>query len=301
MLDLNQTPHSSKTALLAQGKVENNKPRLFDFTDYADFLNAYVGAYGKYSHGPYNLKNWANRLGYRSASSLAMVLSKQRLPTYKMISSFAEDFKFSKNERKYFEVLVQIEKKKQSGKDISDLLSEASRLSGQSEVQRINYDQFSVVNDWYCYAIKALVSNKHFVYDLDWIFKALRRKISKAQIKNAIQNLKNIGLLMDDPVKGIKENPVKTHTGNQVPSAAIKNHHRGMLVQAAQALDEQDVDNRMFQGLTLNIKKEEDLKDAFADIVNFVSEFNEKYRDDVEGDAVYQMNIQLFEHTKDLE
>ena len=33
---------------------ENCKPQLFDFTDYADFLNAYVGAYGKYSHGPYN-------------------------------------------------------------------------------------------------------------------------------------------------------------------------------------------------------------------------------------------------------
>lgn len=295
MLEIN---HSTP---LKKGQVENNKPRLFDFTDYADFLNAYVGAYGKYSHGPYNLKNWANRLGYRSASSLAMVLSKQRLPTYKMIASFSEDFKFTKTEKKYFEVLVAIEKRKQSGKDISELLSEASRLSGQSEVQKINYDQFSVVSDWYCYAIKALVSNKHFVDDHDWIFKAMRRKISKAQIKNAIQNLKNIGLLMDDPVKGLKENPVKTHTGNQVPSAAIKNHHRGMIVQAAQALDEQDVDNRMFQGLTLNIKKEENLKDAFNDIINFVSEFNEKYRDDVDGDAVYQMNIQLFEHTKDLE
>ena len=286
---------------LSQGKEPKAKPRLFDFTDYADFLNAYVGAYGKYSHGPYNLKNWANRLGYRSPSSLAMVLNKQRLPTWKMIGSFAEDFKFSKGERKYFELLVDIERKKQSGEDISELLAEANRLSGLNEVQRINYDQFSVVSDWYCYAIKALVSNKHFLNDHDWIFKALRRKVSKAQIKNAIQNLKNVGLVMDDPEKGLKENPVKTHTGNQVPSAAIKNHHRGMLVQAAQALDEQDVNNRMFQGLTLNIKKEENLKEAFTDIINFVSEFNEKYRDDEEGDAVYQLNLQLFEHTKDLE
>lgn len=285
----------------SQGKEPKEKPRLFDFTDYADFLNAYVGAYGKYSHGPYNLKNWANRLGYRSPSSLAMVLNKQRLPTVKMIGSFAEDFNFTKSERKYFELLVTVERKKQSGGDISELIEEANRISGLNEVQRINYDQFSVVSDWYCYAIKSLVSNKHFLYDEDWIFKALRRKVSKAQIKNAINNLKNVGLLMDDEEKGLKENPVKTHTGNQVPSAAIKNHHRGMLVQAAQALDEQDVDNRMFQGLTLNLKKEADLKEAFQDIINFVSEFNEKYRDDVEGDAVYQLNMQLFEHTKDLE
>lgn len=288
-------------ASLQKERANKEKPRLFDFTDYADFLNAYVSAYGKYSHGPFNLKNWANRLGYKSPSSLAMVLNKQRLPTMKMIVSFSEDFNFTKSERKYFELLVEIEKKKSAGKDITELLNEANKLSGQTEYQRINYDQFSVVSDWHCYAIKALVSNKYFLNDEDWIFKALRRKVSKAQIKNAIQNLKNVGLLKDDPARGLVENPQKTHTGNQVPSAAIKNHHRGMLVQAAQALDEQTVANRMFQGLTLNIKKDADLKKAFADVVEFVNEFNEKYRDDRDGDAVYQLNIQLFEHTKDLE
>ncbi|MCR9204151.1 MAG: DUF4423 domain-containing protein [Halobacteriovoraceae bacterium] len=286
---------------LQREKTNKQKPRLFDFTDYADFLNAYVGAFGKYSHGPYNLKNWANRLGYKSPSSLAMVLNKQRLPTVKMIVSFSEDFNFTKSERKYFEILVEIERKKIAGKDFSELLSEANKLSGQTEYQKINYDQFSVVSDWHCYAIKALVSNPNFLYDLDWIHKALRRKITRAQIKNAIQNLKNVGLLVDDSERGLKENPTKTHTGNQVPSAAIKNHHRGMLVQAAQALDEQTVKNRMFQGLTLNVKKKDDLSKAMADIVDFVNEFNEKYRDDKAGDAVYQLNIQLFEHTKDLE
>lgn len=286
---------------LQREKTTKQKPRLFDFTDYADFLNAYVGAFGKYSHGPYNLKNWANRLGYKSPSSLAMVLNKQRLPTVKMIISFAEDFSFTKSEKKYFELLVEIERRKTAGKDYTELLTEANKLSGQTEYQKINYDQFSVVSDWHCYAIKSLVSNKHFLNDEDWMFKALRRKVSKAQIKNAIQNLKNVGLLTDDPIKGLKENPTKTHTGNQVPSAAIKNHHRGMLVQAAQALDEQTVQNRMFQGLTLNLKKSEDLPKAMADIADFVNEFNEKYRDDREGDAVYQLNIQLFEHTKDLE
>jgi len=288
------------------GKVKESntavaKPNIFSFTDYADFLNAYVSAYGKYSHGPYNLKNWANRLGYRSPSSLAMVLSKQRLPTVKMIVSFSEDFKMSKSERKYLELLVEIERKKQNGKDFSNLLEDANRLSGQSEYQQINYDQFSVVSDWYCYAIKSLVGNRKFVNDHDWIHKALRRKISKAQIKNAIQNLLNVGMIEKGDDGELREGKKKTHTGNQIPSAAIKNHHRGMLIQASQALEEQTVDNRMFQGLTLNFSKEKNLDNAFNDIIEFVNEFNEKYRDDKGGDSVYQMNLQLFEHTKDLE
>lgn len=281
--------------------IEKTKPNLFDFTDYVDFLNAYVSAYGKYGHGPYNLKNWANRLGYRSPSSLAMVLNRSRLPTTKMIVNFAEDFSFSQAETKYFEVLVEIEKRKNNGKDIMPLLKEATSLSGKNEYQKISYEQFALVSDWYCYAVKALISRKDFVYDLDWMHRALRRKVTPGQIKSAIYNLKSVGLIEEDEERGLREATKRTHTGNGIPSAAIKNHHRGMLFQASQAIDEQSVENRMFQGLTLNISKKDQLEDAMKDIANFVQDFNSKYRNDEEGDAVYQLNVQLFELSKEVE
>jgi uncharacterized protein (TIGR02147 family) len=258
-------------------------------------------AYGKYSHGPYNLKNWALRLGYKSPSSLAMVLNKQRLPTWRMVDSFAQDFELSGGEKKYFELLVEIERKKKNGADVSALMKEASKLSGSREYQKINLDHFSVVSDWYCYVIKRLVSNRFFVNDLDWIFRALRRKVSKAQIKTAIDSLKSIELLAEHPVKGLVDQKMKAHTGDQVPSVAIKNHHRGMINGALDALDEQDVNNRIFQTLTLNLNKKERLSEAFEDIRQFVNEFNDKYSDEATGDAVYQLNMQFFEHTRDLD
>ena len=278
-----------------------SKPSIFDFTDYSDFLNSYVQAYGKYSHGPYNLKNWALRLGYKSPSSLAMVLGKQRLPTWRMIISFSEDFQLTKPEKKYFELLVEIERKKNSGADVSELIKEANKLSGSREYQKINLDQFSVVSDWYCYVIKRLVSNRHFVYDLEWIYRVLRRKISKSQIKVAIDNLKNVGLVKEDPISGLSDEKMKVHTGDQVPSAAIRNHHRGMIAGALDALEEQDVDERIFQSLTLNLNKKERLGEAFEDIRQFINDFNEKYSDEASGDAVYQLNTQLFEHTRNLD
>jgi uncharacterized protein (TIGR02147 family) len=278
-----------------------SKPSIFDFTDYSDFLNSYVQAYGKYSHGPYNLKNWALRLGYKSPSSLAMVLGKQRLPTWRMILSFSEDFKLSKQEKKYFELLVEIEKKKKSGADVSVLIKEACKLSGSREYQKINLDQFSVISDWYCYVIKRLVSNRFFVYDLDWIFRALRKKVTKPQIKTAIENLKNVGLLAEDVEKGLVDQKMKIHTGDQIPSAAIRNHHRGMINGALDALEEQTVDERLFQTLTLNINKKERLDEAFDDIRQFINDFNDKYSNEASGDSVYQLNAQLFEHTRKLE
>lgn len=286
-------------------KIENTKagkPKIFDFSDYADFLNAYVSLYGKYGHGPYNLKNWAQRLGYKSPSSLAMVLNKKRLPTYKMIASLSEDFGLSADEKEYFRTLVDIEKKKTSGKDISELLEKAKLLSGNNEYQKINYEQFALVSDWYCYAVKALIAQKGFIYDLDWMYRALRKKVTQAQIKNAIYNLLQVGLIEECHERGLRVSGKQTHTGNGVPSAAIKNHHRGMIFQASQAIDEQSVQERILQGLTLNIKKEEQIQDAFIEIMNFMQDFNSKYgHEESQGDSVYQLNIQFFGLTKTVE
>lgn len=270
---------------------------IFDYTDYSDYLNSFVSESGKYSHGPFNLSNWAKRLGYKSPSSLAMVLNKQRLPTWRMVASFSEDFRLSKNERRYFELLVDLERKKQSGEPVQDILMETHRLSGLKEYQQINFDQFVVVSEWHCYTIKRLVTNKNFIEDIDWIHRVLRRKVTKPKIKEAIESLLQVGLLKRDNLGKLVDSNPQTHTGNQIPSSAIRSHHQGMMERAQEALEEQSVDNRFFQALTLNIKKSKDKEEAFEEIKQFINVFNKKYSDDNEGDSVYQLNVQFFEHT----
>lgn len=295
-----------KTTLVKSNETsENNETKsralsIFQFDDYSDFLNSYVNLFGKYTHGPYNLTNWSKRLGYRSPSSLTMVLNKQRLPPVRMVNRLAEDFKLSASETKYFLLLVEIEKLKLKGKDFSPQLRQAHEISKKKKYQKINLDQFSIVSDWYCFVIKRLVTCKNYIQDLDWIHRALRKKVSKPQIKDALERLSSVGLIEEvndryiDPKK-------KLHTGDQVATAAIKNHHRGMIGQALEALEEQSVDNRMFQGLTLNMNKREDLNAAFNEVREFITEFNAKYSNESDSDSVYQLNIQLFEHTKELE
>lgn len=283
-----------------QTVAKADAPSIFQFSDYGDFLNAYVTLYGKYSHGPYNLKNWAKRLGYKSPSSLTMVLNKQRLPPTRMIHRLAEDFGLSATETKYFELLVEIEKLAKAGKDYSAPLKEAHKLAKKKNYQKINLDEFSIVSDWYCFVIKRLVTCKQFVNDIDWIFRALRKKVSKAQIKDALDKLLATGLLesRDGKLVDVRK---KLHTGDQRAAVAIKKHHRGMIIHSLDAIEEQSVDERMFQGLTLNMNKKEKLSEAFEDIREFISEFNSKYSNEDNSDSVYQLNIQLFEHTKEVE
>lgn len=275
----------------------NSSISIFDYTDYSDYLNSYVNESGKYSHGPFNLKNWAVRLGYRSPSSLAMVLNKQRLPTWRMIASFSEDFRLNKNERRYFELLVELERKKQAGEPVSEILKETHKLSGLKEYQKINYDQFVVISDWHCYVIKRLVSNKKFIEDNEWIYKVLRKKVSRTKINEAINSLISVGLLTRDSQGHLVDSSPKTHIGNEIPSSAVRNHHRGMMERAIESIEEQDVKNRILQSVTLTLNKTHKLDEAFEDIKDFINNFNRKYSDDTNGDSVYQLNVQLFEHT----
>ncbi len=273
---------------------------IFQFDDYAEFLSSYVNVYGKYTHGPYNLTNWSKRLGYKSPSSLTMVLNKQRIPPIRMIHRLAEDFKLTSTETKYFELLVEIEKLKQKGKDFSAQLREAHALSKKKKYQKIDLDKFSIVSDWYYFVVKRLLSCSNYIQDIDWIHKKLRKKISKAQVKEALNRLETVGLIEEVDGRYV-DTKMKLHTGDQVAAAAIRNHHRGMIGQALEALEEQGVDDRMFQGLTLNMNKASDIKDAFNDIREFINHFNAKYSKEESSDSVYQLNVQLYEHTKEIE
>jgi uncharacterized protein (TIGR02147 family) len=280
-------------------KETREKVNIFEFSDYADYLNSYVNRYGRYGHGPFNLKNWANRLGYRSASSLTMILNKSRLPTYKMINAFVEDFKLNRSERRYFELLVELERRKSSGQPIHELLNEIKRISGFSEYQKIDVDKFNVVSDWHCYVIKRLVSLSDFKLDVEWIFNKLRKKVSRKNIKSAIESLEKVGMLSFDSQKGFFDHEPKTHTGNDIPSSAIRHHHKGMIERSLEALEEQTIEERLFQGLTICVDKERDLNMAFEDIQKFINQFNRKYSKDGLGKSVYQLNVAFFDHTAD--
>ncbi len=300
--DQDKTQYLKTTLTKSQADKETTPGALsiFQFDDYSDFLNSYVNLFGKYTHGPYNLSNWSKRLGYKSPSSLTMVLNKQRIPPVRMVHRLAEDFKLTASETKYFVLLVEIEKLKSKGKDFTAQLREAHSISKKKKYQKIDLEQFSIVSDWYCFVIKRLVTCKNYIQDIDWIHRVLRKKVSKPQIKDALDRLQSVGLI--EEVDGRFIDPKKKlHTGDQIATAAIKNHHRGMIGQALEALEEQNVDNRIFQGLTLNMNKSENLQDAFEDIREFITEFNAKYSNESNSDSVYQLNIQLFEHTKDIE
>jgi uncharacterized protein (TIGR02147 family) len=279
-------------------KVEKPKISIFDFDNYRDFLLKVGMPNGLYSHSSNNLQTWSKRLGYKSSSSLTMVLKGQRLPSSEMQVAISEDLKMSIKEKNYFSLLIQLEKCNKKNKDPEKILEKISKLNSDKQVIPFGINQFSTISEWYFLAIKQLISTSSFVEDIEWIYRRLRKKVTPSQIKTAL------GIMLETQVIGrdfngelvvLKEGLITT---NNVPSSAIRRHHYGMINRALEAIDEQDVTERQISSVTMKIK-EEDLESAKECIFEFIKDFNNKFSCS-EAEELFQMNMQFFKHTKEI-
>lgn len=278
--------------------VEQPRISLFDFDDYRDYLVKVGMPDGLYSHTSNNLQSWALRLGYKSPSSLTMVIKGQRSPSFEMINALAEDLSMDMKEKQYLMLLVQLEKANKKKKDTKEILEKIAELNAGSNSISLGLKEFSAISEWYFLAIKQLISTPNFVEDEDWIFKKLRKKVTPSQIKNALNimmEMETIGRDENGKLVVLKEGLLTT---NDVPSSAIKRHHFGMINRALEAIEEQSVKERQVTSVTMKVKPE-DVDAAKKYIFDFIKDFNEKFST-TEADDLYQLNMQFFRHTRDV-
>ena len=271
---------------------------LFDFTDFKAFLLKRGLPSGMYSHNHQNLNNWAKRLGYKSVSSLSMVLNGERLPSDEMIERLSRDFKLSGREERFFKLLIDIERKKAKKQDTTDILKLIQKMSTEKNSFSIDLQQFSVISEWYYVALKQLIATESFVEEENWIYKRLRKKVSVGQIKKALKDLEDLEIIGRDETGRLKVIKPGLITTNDIPSSAIKKHHYGMMELAQEALMEQEINQRQMNSSTLKIKQE-NVAEAKKFIFDFLKEFSSRFAEN-DSEEVYQLNVQLFELTKQL-
>ena len=85
-------------------------------------------------------------------------------------------------------------------------------------------------------------------------------------------------------------------TTNDISSAAIVCHHHGMIQRAVEVLDEESIHERQVSSLTFKMPKSH-LPKAKEKLFKFLSEFNKEFATE-NSEEIFQLNIQLFSHTK---
>lgn len=270
---------------------------VYNFSNYREFLISACMPNGLYSHSSNNLASWAKRLGYKSPSSLSMVLKGQRHPSKDMMKALCELLALDEEQSRYFALLVELEKTKERSLDFSKIQEEIHEIQKKNTSFNISLKEFSLISEWYYIAIKQLINTGEFINDLVWIEKRLKKKVSKVQIKKAINDLLDLGYIAKTEDGNLKTSAQRIITTQDVPSKTIQIHHKEMLLQALDSLDEETCNRRQFSSLTLCFD-EERAKEAKDEIHAFIKEFNNKFASGENRNEVYQLGFQFFPHTK---
>jgi len=276
--------------------VSETNLTIFNFDNYLDYLG-YIAKLEKQNSESSPLVKWAKRLGFNSPSSLTMVLKGQRLPSKDLTQALIFDLKLDPEEKRYFELLIRLEKLKRKKGDVSIVLKELSKFNKNNK-HSISLNEFEYISDWQFLAIKQLVKTKDFEEDFVWISKKLKGKITPAQVKNSLQILINLGILSRRKDGQLFVSRESIESSNDIPSAAIKEHHKQMMQRASEAIDEQDVSLRQVNSMTFRIDPNK-IDAAKEKVLQFIYEFNDEYGMDKAGGELYQLNVQLFGHTDD--
>ena len=267
---------------------------IFNFDNYNDYLG-YRAKLEKEKGEGSPLVKWAKRLGFNSPSSLTMVLKGQRLPSKDLVNALIFDLKLNPEEKRYFELLIRLEKLKRKNEDVSIVLKELSKFD-QNNKHAISLNEFEYISDWYYLAIKQLIKTKEFQEDYVWISKKLKSKITPAKAKSAIATLIKLGILDRRKSGALYVKRESIESSNDIPSAAIKGHHKQMMERAIEAVYEEDVSVRQVNSMSFRI--DPNLVDAAKEkVLQFIYEFNDEYGMDKAGGELYQLNVQLFGHT----
>lgn len=268
--------------------------RVFAFDDPVDFLNFELRERKKRDRR-YSLRAWSRQVGYKNPSYLSHVLSRKRRLKPDFAGKLATDLSLKGKPLKYFELLVMNQNaSSESEQETYRKLIAATRPKRAAPANQLSLETFSLIADWYHWAILEMTDLESFDADPKKIQAALGGKVDLTTVKQAIERLVRARLLVrgeDGSLRRASKEANETDTRAATPEA-VNAYHKQMSSLGHRAVSEQTPEERTFYGSTLSFRAEnmakvqEILKEAHRQVL--------RYAEHGKGEHVYQLNSQFF-------
>jgi len=270
---------------------------VFEFKSYLEFLRKRI-ALSRSQRGRYTLKWWAHKLQYRSPRSISLVLSGQRIPSHEMALKLGRALKLREDEQHYFELLISLERNRRNKKDLASALRAIESANPKApDALTLTREEFARISRWYYLVVRQLIRTPDFREDLNWMRGKLRNKVSNLELERAVQVLEGLKLVERSPLtKKLRHTERPIYTQTDLTSEAVQRHLRQMMLRATEALREQSVVEREMTSVTFRMDRDR-LEEGKQRIRAFRDRFNKELSSSG-SNAVWQLNIQFFEHTR---
>lgn len=256
----------------------------FVFSSPTDYLKAVRQHYGSRKR-KVSLQAWAQKLGYRTARSLELVISGHRLPSGNLIFKLSRDLHLSAAEHRYLQLMIQRERQLRRKQPVHEIENEMDRARpSRFNARYISNEIFHRVSEWYPLVLRQLSLTPNFRNDLKWINKKLRGQLTSSQIAAALAEWNQLAF-----------DRRTLYTAEDIPSQAVRVYHQKMLHKAMEAIEEIPVTEREYIALTFRSSKKNmpKLKKLLREVRD---QLNEDLHDE-SGNEVFQLCLALFPHT----
>ena len=271
--------------------MEALKP-IFVYENYREYLRDYY-EWQKKAKPFFTYRHFAQKSGLGSHMHLRLVIVGKRNLSHKSIPKFVRGLALKRREAEYFQSLVlfnQTEPCEEKLKHLGDL----QRIRKITLKQKANSsDQEHLFCRHYLPLVYELVHHKDFLPEAEFIFRSLKKVLTLAQAKEAVEILRRSGL-WKQTASG-KWEAVHAHidADDEVENLLVRAYHRRM---AEMALDKFDapLPERELGFLTV-CSSPENFKKLKERVKVFIQEANDLMTlPDDSGTLLYQLNVQLF-------
>ncbi|MBS1970949.1 MAG: TIGR02147 family protein [Bdellovibrionales bacterium] len=238
----------------------------------------------------YSLRAFARDLGLSSTHLSDILRAKSQLSTDRA-ATLVEKLDLKGNDSELFLDLVEIEC---AGTGPAKRLAENRLKTRFANVKVLKPEQLNLLSEWHYLPLMELLSTR--LKDHSALTLGRRLGMSRVKIGEALEFLLNKGFITRNEDR---YEVVANHTAAQdIPSATIRQHYRTVLEQAAEAIEDQELNQREFSVVTMALSKKK-IALAKERIRHFRRQLAEELGADDDKDAVYTLSVCFFENTKD--
>ncbi len=284
---------------MAKAHDELTRPAPESFDDYRAYLRAMI-SFLKQTRPQFSYRYFSKQAGFSSPNFLKLVAEGKRNISHKSIPKFARGLGLDPREADTFETLVLLGQAQTDADRNRHYQQLRRRANHTSSTTRLEEAQYRVYSLWYALPIRELLLHPDFQEDPAWIGRQLRPQVRAAEVRQALELLQEVGLVVRDDNGQLTPANNKISTGPSVKSLAVRNFHRAMLDLAAGSLDRVGADEREITALTVSLTASQygQVKkriDAFRqDLFDFIDEESRPAPDSVEARKIFHVGFQLF-------
>ena len=271
---------------------------VYDFDDYKEFLKAaYEDMHQQDSDFSYRYIQ--KKAGYSASSNHFWQKATGHSPTSQQAAMrYARAFGLSPRETQFFQLLVVMNQAKNDDDRnyYLEQLQQFSSFNSHKTRGRINYEYYA---QWYIPALRAIVTLDDFREDYTWIAGKIKPAITAKKAREGIRVLLKLGYLVRDDLGRLQQAmPFIGGYGDRsgddpVAKLAVRNFHRFMIEQGADAIENHPQLHRYVVGNTMAVsyRQAEELRKMVAEFMQQVETFIAK---DEPIETVFRLNVQLF-------